>query len=343
MGPNCKSSQIGARAVLGIILVSVIPGAAFSQDRWVVSPNRGGAEGAKANAQIHTLINENSDRKNENIQTSAQLSAVESRLSVAEAELNQIQDHAKTALSACSESGKKLQWNGSSWVCADEVDPTVGAHAKSDRTPPYCHETNAKLIWSTDSGGSWKCVTDQQGANGITSESDPKVGVLMTGKWCRSNGSQVVCASDLPAETDPKIGPINDGKWCYSSAGKIVCDREAPAAPTAQLGTPLYARTISYNDWNTYNAHWDEMVALHTPWVLSNGTYSDWATSCKINNGYINGNPDVHRQEYCGRWMCAKATGKWPFMVQIGDRCNQSGDLTCNDGNFFYSWRCMTE
>lgn len=42
----------------------------------------------------------------------------------------------------------------------------------------------------------------------LTAESDPKVGTLTNLKWCVSDGSQVICATDAPVttETDPVFG-----------------------------------------------------------------------------------------------------------------------------------------
>lgn len=112
----------------------------------------------------------------------------------------------------CS-SSQKLHWNGAAWVCvtdnvgataATEVDPKVGvltngrwcrtngAQVICDVNVPVACPTSQKITWS---GSAWSCIPDQ----GLTTETDPKVGVLSAGKWCTSNGSVINCTSDAPS------------------------------------------------------------------------------------------------------------------------------------------------
>lgn len=113
-------------------------------------------------------------------------------------------------------SAQKLQWNGTAWACvtdsigataATEVDPKVGGLTNGrwcrtnggqvicDVNVPVACGTGQKLYWN---GSAWGCDTDHQG---VTAETDPKVGTLGSGKWCTSNGSQINCTSDAPSGT----------------------------------------------------------------------------------------------------------------------------------------------
>ncbi len=122
----------------------------------------------------------------------------------------------------CNSATQKLRWSGSAWQCiadtaggagSGEIDPHVGSLSNGrlcrsngsqvicDQSypasyawsqPPAC-PASQKLNWT---GSTWQCLTDQRG---ITSESDPQVGGLTNGRWCRSNGSQVICDQSPPS------------------------------------------------------------------------------------------------------------------------------------------------
>lgn len=112
---------------------------------------------------------------------------------------------------------------------------------------PTCTSAQ-KLQWN---GTAWSCVADQIGATAAT-ETDPKVGTLTNGRWCHTNGSQVICDRPAPlvcgttqklrwtgstweciAETDPKVGTLTSGKWCTTNGSTINCTSDAPAAGSA--------------------------------------------------------------------------------------------------------------
>ena len=91
-----------------------------------------------------------------------------------------------------------------------------------------------------------------QGA--ISGENDPKVGTLINGKWCTTNGSQINCMSDAPSggsvdwssitnrpsgldngddvglisESDPTVGTLTNGKWCTTNGSQVICTSDAP-------------------------------------------------------------------------------------------------------------------
>lgn len=109
----------------------------------VSGQGRGSPADAKQAAQISALESENQDRLAETNQNSADIADHETRL-----------NNVETTCTA----DKKLRWDGSSWNCIDETDPTVGAHGRSP-APPDCHDTNAKLLWD-GSANQWHCEPD---------------------------------------------------------------------------------------------------------------------------------------------------------------------------------------
>lgn len=67
----------------------------------------------------------------------------------------------------------------------------------------------------------------------VKTETDPQVGALTNGRWCRTNGSTVICDRPVPvtSETDPQVNSVTSGKWCRGiSGGRINCDQNAPSA-----------------------------------------------------------------------------------------------------------------
>ncbi len=135
-------------------------------------------------------------------------------------------------------SDQKLRWSGTAWTCvadnvgataATEVDPKVGsltngrwcrtdgARVVCDVNVPVTCGTAQKLQWN---GSSWSCVADQ----GITAESDPKVGAITNGKWCTGSGGKVVCTSDAPSgsTTTTTSGGANCGPNLSGNCGNNV-------------------------------------------------------------------------------------------------------------------------
>jgi len=194
-----------------IAVAMLMPLHAEAQNKFFSTPNRGGGESAKGMAMIHTLLEENRQRKNETSDLDGRLGTAEGQISALEVEMADIEPHAKAALAACGSSGKVLHWDGSAWVCADEADPTVGPHALVTKTPPFCHEVNAKLIWSADSGGSWKCAIDQMGDTSpyITAETDPTIQSVASGRLCYGTGSKIACDSAAPTLSSGTLGVNN--------------------------------------------------------------------------------------------------------------------------------------
>lgn len=69
----CASVLIGSICTIGSFFFST---AAYGQNKFFSTPNRGGAEGAKGNAMLHTLINENAARMAETAANAASITAL---------------------------------------------------------------------------------------------------------------------------------------------------------------------------------------------------------------------------------------------------------------------------
>ena len=148
---------------------------------------------AKQAAQIGKLESENVDRKAETTQNAGDIHALGGRLS----------DVEKT----CAQ-GEVLHWNGTSWSCNQESDPTVGPHAKT-AAPPDCHDENAKLLWNTSSN-QWECKLDSVG---LSAENDPSVGSIVNGRWCRGSSGIVKCDQTAPSSSNPNFSG-GRGPYC---------------------------------------------------------------------------------------------------------------------------------
>lgn len=74
--------------------------------------------------------------------------------------------------------------------------------------------------WCRGDGSSVVCDQDTPSMT----ETDPEVGTLTASKWCTTNGTSVECTSDLP------IGTLTNGKWCTTNGTTISCTTDAPTA-----------------------------------------------------------------------------------------------------------------
>lgn len=87
-----------------------------------------------------------------------------------------------------------------------------------------------------NSDGSVSCETDDKG---ITSETDPQVNTLSSGKWCTSDGSYVNCTANAPitSETDPQVNTLTSGKWCTSDGTYVNCNNNNPTLTNTNVAT----------------------------------------------------------------------------------------------------------
>jgi len=121
------------------------------------------------------------------------------------------------------------------------VADLIGEGGSSETDPKVGTLVNGR--WCTSNGGTINCTSNPP----VITESDPQVATLQSGKWCTSNGSQINCTSNPPSttETDPKVGTLSNGKWCKASGGKVTCTESAPtaSAPTISLGNCSWVGT----------------------------------------------------------------------------------------------------
>lgn len=127
------------------------------------------------------------------------------------------------------------------------VSMSGGASAGAESDPQVGITTLNK--WCRGDGSSVVCDLNAP----LTTESDPKIGTLTSGKYCTTNGTTVDCASDLP------IGSLTNGKWCTTNGTTISCTTDAPAAG----GTPGGADTqVQFNDGGAFGGDasfvWDK-------------------------------------------------------------------------------------
>lgn len=243
-----------ALALLAVLVTSM--GIAVAQDKWVITPGRGGADSAKGMVQIQTLLNENADRKSETTQNAADIDALEGRMGTAEGNIStlqgtvssqgaainnnsaaisnnanrigtlesglaEVETHAKAPMpGTCHDQNAKLRWNTatSAWECLPEGDPTVQPFAKTNL--PTC--SASQLLRSNGSG--FQCVN--AGESYVITESDPKVGAVTSNQFCRGTGSQVTCdqAPPITAETDPQVGGVTNNRLCRGTGTQVNCD-----------------------------------------------------------------------------------------------------------------------
>lgn len=198
----------------------------LGQDKWMVTPSRGGAEGARAQAQLTTIQNE-SMRMNACTVTGRIYAPTHPNR-----DANDCIPHLTlnpTTGSATFTNGVTVNSGGVTVTgnSAFNNNLTVGGPTTVNNTLnvtgtstfgnnmtvtgrvttnqlfvgsgnvgsiPSCTSAQ-KLQWS---GTAWSCVTDNIGATAAT-EIDPKVGTLINGRWCRTNGSQVICDQSPPS------------------------------------------------------------------------------------------------------------------------------------------------
>lgn len=198
----------------------------LGQDKWMVTPSRGGAEGARAQAQLTTIQNEsmrmnactvigriyapthpNRDANNciphLNLNPSTGAATFTNGVTINSGGAtvtgnssfnNDVTVGGATtvnntlSVTGTSTFGNNMTVNGR--VTANQLFVGTG----NVGSIPTCTSAQ-KLQWN---GTAWSCVTDNIGATAAT-EIDPKVGSLINGRWCRSDGLQIVCDQAAPS------------------------------------------------------------------------------------------------------------------------------------------------
>ncbi len=134
--------------------------------------------------------------------------------------------------------------NGTTINCTSNAPGGVGASVIEDLTnvDTAGKSVNDVLSWN---GTNWvdKSIS-------IT-ETDPQVTTVTNNKWCRGNGSAVVCDQNVPvmAETDPQVNTVTSGKWCKGISGnRVRCTYNAPSGngPIPTSAVPPTSCNISH-------------------------------------------------------------------------------------------------
>jgi hypothetical protein len=225
---------------------------ADAQSKFFATSSRGGAEGGKSNAQIGTLQGEN-DRMN--FCTANGMIYAPTHGS-ADGTTGCVATFTFTDTTTF-DNGATV--NNGLAVPSGNVDVTnrltaaeIYVGSGNVGNIPTCTGAN-KIQWD---GTAWACVADEIGATAAT-ETDPKIGSLSNGRWCRTSGTQVICDVNVPSacgssqklqwdgsswscvadqgltsESDPQVGSLTSGKWCTTDGGTINCTSDAPSGTT---------------------------------------------------------------------------------------------------------------
>jgi len=287
----------------------------FAQSRYFTTSNRGGAAGAKQNAQITKLTIENQDRKAENNAQDVSITQNVSDIDALEAEVSTFKPHAKQAQLTCS-AGELIRWDGSAYTCVSENDPSAGEHALTTTVPPDCHDVNAKLLWNA-STKQWHCEADMNDGSG--------------GGWSG-------------AETDPTVQSTSSGRMCYGTGSKVACDS---VAPSLSGGSLVVSGNLEVGgDLTGGSADFTGAVSAVAPTAtnhLTTKAYVDATVAAAAGGGGGGGYAcGMTRQEYQNSANvstmdahCAAEYGSGWRMATLGNLTSQFRSYTYNQ---IYSW-----
>lgn len=193
----------------------------------------------------------------------------------------------------------------------------------------------------------WVCMAD----SGITSESDPEVGTLTSGKWCTSNGSSVNCASNAPltSEDDPQVGTLTNTKWCKTDGSAVNCTSDAPSVTETD---PLSVHTSGggsmsggsyYMNWsgtsNTYIGNNTETSSGRTymDGELNFYSYDGWP---KLDyDGYgRNGEKEGY---VLGDLVLGSCSNRGELRISNNSRCNRDSICYCGNYDGSLKWICL--
>lgn len=175
-------------------------------------------------------------------------------------------------------------------------------------------------------GSDWVSMS---GGASAGAESDPQVGATTLNKWCRGDGSGVVCDQDTPSvtETDPEVGTLTASKWCTTNGTLVECTSDLPIGTlTNGKWCTTNGTTVSCtSDAPTATAGADTQVIFNDAGALSGDASFVWD---KTNNRLGIGNTPSTELEVTGT---VKASG--PFWSAFGAAGTHRGLLLENFDN----------
>ncbi|MBI1362979.1 MAG: hypothetical protein GC134_03250 [Proteobacteria bacterium] len=224
---------------MGAAVWAMTPQIADAQNKFFSSSSRGGAEGAKSNAEITALNSENARMNactaqgrlyaptNPSADLGGCITAFTINAATGNATLtgqgtfnngvnvtaggatvsgNTTLNNTLTVNGTTTANGKLTVNNAMDVTGATNFDNNMRVNARVTSDQLYVGSGNVGSIPTCVgdkkiqwTGTSWTCVNDALGATAGTTETDPQVGTLVNGSLCRSNGSQVLCDASVPA------------------------------------------------------------------------------------------------------------------------------------------------
>lgn len=200
---------------------------------------------------------------------------------------------------------------------------------------PTCTSAQ-KLQWN---GTAWTCVADNIGATAAT-ETDPKVGTLTNGRWCRTDGARVHCDVAAP----PACGTAQKLQWngsawsCVADSGdNLGAGGETSGQITIRNVAPTLFLADTDNRSGMVHVNSNIMYFLRgcgtgsTSWCQTNG---QWPMYLNLeNNDAVVGN-NVNAQD-----VYIRKIGKWASELSGsgsgGAQCGANLSGSCGNNNTY--------
>jgi hypothetical protein len=113
-----------------------------------------------------------------------------------------------------------LQSSDAAGIYLTQLDAALDYLTVGDASSTYLSQADASSTYLTQADASSMYLSQADAAGFLTAETDPQVGVTVAGKWCRSDGSQVLCDLE-PLST-------SGGSLLPGWPDLIVCNHGAP-------------------------------------------------------------------------------------------------------------------
>ena len=185
---------------------------------------------------------------------------------------------------SCS-SSQVLKFDGTKWYCDNDQ---VGGHGDGSNCP------SGEYARGVDSQGNAQgCTPDKVG---ITSETDPKVGTLSTGKWCTSDGNQVICTANPPSGGVTSVNGISgavsivgqNGITVTTSGNQIIISYSGGATPTC-ITHPIGCTSDTFSCTSSCSAGESLISWSCAPGFPSESGNTGTCTASSSSSGYVSG------------------------------------------------------